>query len=86
MSSTPAAPPPAGVTANFTNPETTHRVFGLVITGVGLSLMTAIMILRMYTKTVMVRLFGIEDVVAGIAWFTSAATQSLYLCRNYFEI
>lgn len=62
MSSTiPAAAPPAGVVANFTDPETSHRELGIALTSVGMALMSTIMILRVYTKTVLISLFGIDD-------------------------
>lgn len=61
MSSTPAAQPPEGQVANFDNPETSYRIVGMVLAIVGMVIMSSIMILRMYTKTILIHLFGIDD-------------------------
>lgn len=61
MSSTPAARPPAGWVVQFDNPETSHRNTGLIMTSIGLVCMSAIMLLRLYTKSILFRLFAIDD-------------------------
>lgn len=68
--SSPAASPPAGQTANFADPETTHRETGLTLAGVGMLIMTSIMLLRLYTKIHMFRLFGIDDGQSCRKWLT----------------
>lgn len=61
MSSTPAAQPPAGWVVQFDDPKTSHRNTGIIMTSVGLVCMSAIMLLRLYTKTILFRLFAIDD-------------------------
>lgn len=64
----PAAPAPDGYTANFDDPETKHREAGMIISIVGMVLSTAFILLRVYTKTYLARLWGIDDVAMILAW------------------
>ncbi|KAL8898003.1 MAG: hypothetical protein Q9192_002307 [Flavoplaca navasiana] len=53
-------PPPAGVEANFVNPE--YRSGGIVpITAVFFTLSTVFLALRIYTKARIIKVFGLED-------------------------
>ncbi|KAI4267330.1 MAG: hypothetical protein LQ337_008409 [Flavoplaca oasis] len=53
-------PPPAGVEANFVNPE--YRSGGIVpITAVFVTLSTVFLALRIYTKARIIKIFGLED-------------------------
>ena len=53
-------PPPAGVEANFVNPE--YRSGGIVpITAVFVTLSTVFLALRIYTKARIIKVYGLED-------------------------
>lgn len=53
-------PPPPGVEPNFTNPD--YRSAGIVpITAVFVTLSTAFLAVRTYTKAHIIKIFGLED-------------------------
>lgn len=54
-------PPPDGVTANLINPERRGAPVVHVLAGVGMTLSTLFLIMRLYTKARINRSFGSED-------------------------
>ena len=62
-----AIPPPAGIQSNFTNPPTAGG--GLqIFTAAGLIIAGLFLIMRLYTKTILLRKFGWEDgIVSSIS-------------------
>ncbi|CAL8576420.1 hypothetical protein XPA_002305 [Xanthoria parietina] len=60
-------PPPPGVEPNFTNPD--YRSAGIVpITAVFVTLSTAFLAVRTYTKAHIIKIFGLEDYTISLAW------------------
>ncbi|KAK5631974.1 hypothetical protein RRF57_007688 [Xylaria bambusicola] len=57
---TPARPPPPGVIPNFTNPPSLSWM-GRVAVYITLPVMIVILALRVYTRTRIVKQFGIDD-------------------------
>ena len=71
-------PPPPGIKANFDNPE--HDTGGLIpLVAVFLSISTILLALRLYTKAVLIKIFGVEDVVITLAWMCNVALCGLLL-------
>ncbi|KAI9761537.1 MAG: hypothetical protein M4579_000928 [Chaenotheca gracillima] len=68
-----SAPPPPGITPNFVNPERT-ATDALTILIVSVTISGLFMIMRLYTKGVLLRKFGWEDASIGCAWICSTAT------------
>ena len=68
LSKVPAATAPEGYTVNFDDPQTTQRNVGMIISIVGMALSTLFILLRVYTKAYLARLWGIDDVAMVLAW------------------
>ncbi|KAI5367842.1 hypothetical protein Slin15195_G029750 [Septoria linicola] len=79
LTKVPAASAPDGYKANFDDPETRHREAGMIISVVGMVLSTAFILLRVYTKTYLARLWGIDDVAMIVAWMISIALQTMVI-------
>ena len=60
LSQMPALEPPPGVKPNFTNPES-RAPDVLLTTGIITALMLIFVLLRLYTKAVVLKSFGWED-------------------------
>ena len=56
----PARPPPAGVVSNFDNPQNLETSFRVTI-GLALGFATVAVIIRIYTKHILLRTMGFED-------------------------
>ncbi|EYE99166.1 putative integral membrane protein (Pth11) [Aspergillus ruber CBS 135680] len=60
-SKTPAAPPPPGVTPNFTNPSgSEYEIYSVSIALCGTA--SFVLLARLYTRAVVLRVFGLDDV------------------------
>ncbi|MCJ1243457.1 hypothetical protein MMC30_000654 [Trapelia coarctata] len=79
-----AAPPPSGTTSNFTNPENNDRVFN-IISSLLLGIMIVVFMIRMYTKTFVVRKYSWDDftivaaVICSVAYYVAAMWGMEYL-------
>lgn len=59
-SKTPAAPPPPGVTPNFTNPSgSEYEIYSVSIALCGTA--SFVLLARLYTRAVVLRVFGLDD-------------------------
>ncbi|KAH6704130.1 hypothetical protein BKA61DRAFT_183176 [Leptodontidium sp. MPI-SDFR-AT-0119] len=65
-----ASPPPPGVIPNFKNPESQGYRVTLTI-AILFPLATIVLLLRLYTRIIIVRNVGIDDYVIGFAWALS---------------
>lgn len=73
----PAAPPPAGLTSDFTDPANLHLV-GTVVLIICLTLSTLAVLMRMYTKLFVVRSLAPEDCKCpSLTWLGCRATDNL---------
>ncbi|KAL9617324.1 MAG: hypothetical protein Q9204_008491 [Flavoplaca sp. TL-2023a] len=73
-------PPPAGVEANFVDPE--YRSGGIVpVTAVFLTLSTVFLALRIYTKARIIKVFGLEDSTHHLAGMGMSISLSQYSVR-----
>ncbi|KAI9824923.1 MAG: hypothetical protein M1832_001528 [Thelocarpon impressellum] len=76
-----AAPPPPGVVPNFENPmlnlgPTAPLCVFLMCTA------TLLVLLRLYTKAKIVRVYGLEDVAVLLAWIFCVVNASIILYQN----
>lgn len=60
-----AVPPPPGVTSNFDDPPVTAQA-AYTLVAVGVAIAGALLILRIYTKGIILRKFGWEDGVCTV--------------------
>lgn len=73
----PAAPPPAGVTSDFTDPANLH-VVGTVVLVLCLTLSMLAVLIRMYTKLFIIRSIAPEDCKCpSLTWLACRATDNL---------
>lgn len=73
----PAAPPPAGVTSDFTDPANLHLI-GTVVLIICLTLSTLAVLMRMYTKLFVIRSIAPEDCKCpSLTWLGCRATDNL---------
>ncbi|KAF2803590.1 uncharacterized protein BDZ99DRAFT_427008, partial [Mytilinidion resinicola] len=70
-------PAPTGYVVNFDHPQRKGEVAGYWVFGVGMVLSFSFLSMRIYTKTVLARMFGLEDACLCIAWCFGIATQSI---------
>ncbi|KXT08850.1 hypothetical protein AC579_1482, partial [Pseudocercospora musae] len=75
LSHVPAAAAPPGYEVDFSNPKTKHNGAGIIISIVGMVLSTLFILLRVYTKTFLARMFGIDDIAMVLAWLISIGLQ-----------
>ncbi|KAH6699877.1 hypothetical protein BKA61DRAFT_209840 [Leptodontidium sp. MPI-SDFR-AT-0119] len=66
----PSPPPPPGVIPNFKNPDSQGYRVTLAI-AIMFPLATILLLLRLYTRIVIVRRVGIDDYAIGLAWVFS---------------
>jgi uncharacterized integral membrane protein len=78
--SSPAASPPAAYTVNMQDPTIKGLAAGWWVTIIGTVLATFLQALRIYTKAVLVKMFGWEDALMLLARVFSLAVQGLLLC------
>ncbi|OCK72719.1 hypothetical protein K432DRAFT_411864 [Lepidopterella palustris CBS 459.81] len=69
-------PPPPGVTPNFSPGLNAEQWKAINVPAVMLGLCTIIFFLRIYTRGWIVRAFGMDDYVIGVAWVRKYLTQS----------
>jgi hypothetical protein len=62
----PVTPPPLGVTSNFINPPSQAKQTQITI-GIMLSLMIPLLIMRIYTRSRKLKIFGVDDWFAIIS-------------------
>ncbi|KAF2164259.1 hypothetical protein M409DRAFT_25602 [Zasmidium cellare ATCC 36951] len=73
---TPAAPAPPGFTSNLSKGKMTKDTdSSIAIAIVGMLISTTFFIIRIYTKAVLAKLFGVDDVLLIIAWILSMVVQ-----------
>jgi hypothetical protein len=56
-----ALPAPEGYEVNFANPPQVGNIPGYIVTGVGLALAGSFLGMRLYTRCLITRNFGLED-------------------------
>ncbi|KAK1142861.1 hypothetical protein N8T08_007295 [Aspergillus melleus] len=78
-SQTAALPAPEGDVADFEHPERYLYTANKVVVIVGLVLSTLCMLVRSYTRFVVLRKMLLDDVVLTISWVFAVATQALLL-------
>jgi hypothetical protein len=66
----PAALPPSGMTANFDHPDSLRYV-GLCLVTSLMVLITLVVLMRIYTKTFIVRKMTIDDYALIAAWVST---------------
>ncbi|OOF95300.1 hypothetical protein ASPCADRAFT_207784 [Aspergillus carbonarius ITEM 5010] len=89
MSATSTAPPtqsgtgvisaPTGVAPDLTDPTRHYHLANLVVVIVGVTVSTLCLLVRIYTRVVIVRKWYLDDVVIGVSWIFAAVTQSILL-------
>ncbi|USW58983.1 hypothetical protein Slin15195_G123020 [Septoria linicola] len=75
LAHTPATSAPPGMVSNLENPTTKNTSPGMVLSIFGMCLATLFLMVRVYTKAFLARLFGIDDVALIISWVLSMAVQ-----------
>ncbi|KAJ5638743.1 hypothetical protein N7528_001133 [Penicillium herquei] len=80
MTKTGVVAPPPGVTADFDYSHPWRLKTDLIIVGVGLSLATLFLAMRIWTRARILSKFGWDDVSIIAAWVFSIATQAVCLC------
>ena len=81
MPSNAAAPAPAGYDVDLQNPQTRDLLAGLVVGFIGIAISTAFVVLRVYTKAIIVKIFVVEDVCLFVSWILALALQVIVICR-----
>ncbi|KXT09774.1 hypothetical protein AC579_6149 [Pseudocercospora musae] len=71
----PAASAPPGFTSNLDDPVTKDTTAGIVLAIAGMAISTTFLLIRIYTKAILARIFGIDDVLLIIAWMMSMVVQ-----------
>ncbi|KAK4498652.1 hypothetical protein PRZ48_009162 [Zasmidium cellare] len=72
----PAAKPPPGFTSNLGGDKMTKDTdSSIAIAIVGMLISTGFLVIRIYTKAVLAKLFGVDDVLLIIAWMLSMVVQ-----------
>lgn len=81
MDSAPAAPAPAGYHVNMQNPQVKDVEIGLWISIVGVVVATFFLVLRVYTRPLLTRMFGVEDICILLSWALTMSVQALFICE-----
>lgn len=68
LAHTPAASAPPGYTSNLVDPVTKNNTPGIVLAIVGMIISTAFLAMRIYTKAVLARIFGVDDILLILSW------------------
>lgn len=79
---TPAAPAPHGYEHNLKDPQTQGIVAGCWVGIVGTVVASLSLALRIYTKAVLAKIFGWDDVALVVAWAVALAVQIIILCKR----
>ncbi|KAF2708714.1 hypothetical protein K504DRAFT_502736 [Pleomassaria siparia CBS 279.74] len=75
LSQIPAAPSPPGITSNFDNPDN-YKVDNIILHSVVLLFVTIAVVVRVYTRSVVKKTFGLDDYFAVLSWALTM-TQSI---------
>ena len=75
LANTPAASAPPGMASNLENPQTKPTQAGIVLAILGMCVATLFLIVRVYTKAVLARLFGLDDVLLILSWVCLDTTR-----------
>ena len=78
----PARPPPAGVIPNFDNPKEILKTVFHAVLGVELFLTTCAVIMRIYTKRILLRSMGYEDCKHWSSAHCDSITLTPFRCLN----
>lgn len=73
----PAADPPPGYTRNMADPDIQDYHAGLWIGAVGIVLSTLFLVLRIYTKLFLTKVFGVDDWSLILAWAFAMVVQAI---------
>ena len=79
--STPAIPPPPGVTSNFVNPHTRAPV-AIIFISIAISLMWLVVMTRLYSKAWILRSFGWDDGIDPTDWKVVVADKGDQYVRS----
>ncbi|EME80791.1 uncharacterized protein MYCFIDRAFT_110181, partial [Pseudocercospora fijiensis CIRAD86] len=71
----PAASAPPGLTNNLIDPLTKDTTAGIVLAIAGMAISTTFLLIRIYTKAFLARIFGIDDVLLIVSWMMSLVVQ-----------
>ncbi|GKZ16878.1 hypothetical protein AbraIFM66951_006371 [Aspergillus brasiliensis] len=72
-------PAPVGVTPDLESPERHYYTANLVVVIVGVTVSALCLLVKIYTRVVIVRKWLLDDVAMLISWLFAAVTQSLLL-------
>ncbi|KAL7659137.1 hypothetical protein ACMYSQ_002077 [Aspergillus niger] len=72
-------PAPEGVTPDLKDPERHYYTANLVVVIVGVTVSTLCLLVRIYTRVVIVRKWLLDDAVIILSWIFAAITQALLL-------
>ncbi|OJZ89672.1 hypothetical protein ASPFODRAFT_42955 [Aspergillus luchuensis CBS 106.47] len=72
-------PAPVGVTPDLDSPEKHYYTANLVVVTIGVTISTLGLLVRLYTRVVIVRKWLLDDVVIVLSWIFAVITQSLLL-------
>ena len=81
MDSALAAPAPAGYHVNTQNPQVKGLELGLWVGVAGLVISTIFSMMRVYTRALLARIFGIEDACMLLSWASATSVQALIICE-----
>ncbi|KAI7199854.1 hypothetical protein KC316_g8596 [Hortaea werneckii] len=84
--SAPAAQPPPSYASGSDGPEIKGVTAGHWLDSVGLVLTTLFLGLRIYTKTAISRIFGVDDVCMILAWCFAVAIHGLLICIHIWDL
>ncbi|PIA98794.1 hypothetical protein CB0940_02363 [Cercospora beticola] len=79
LAHTPAAEAPPGMVSNLQNPHIRNHAPTFVLAIFGMCIATMLLTMRIYTKAVLARIFGIDDVFLLFAWAMSLVVQIFIL-------
>ena len=82
MNSTAAAPAPPGYHVDMQNPQVKGLELGLWVGFVGIGVSTAFLTLRVYTKVLLAKTFGFDDVCMLLAWVLAMGVQAMIICEK----